>query len=176
MNDSIIIQDYKSAFGVLILGSYQNKLVLADWKYRRMRKAIDKRIKSFFDRDYHFGDSKIISETIKQLKQYSVGQREVFDLPLTFAGTEFQKKVWEALLTIPYGTTETYSSLSLKLGDEKAIRAVATANGANALSIVVPCHRVIGSNGDLVGYAGGVPIKKRLLQLEQKVEQGNLFT
>jgi len=83
-----------------------------------------------------------------------------------FVGSDFQKTVWEKLLTIPYGKTTSYLELSRMLGDEKAIRAVATANGANAISIIVPCHRVIGSDGSLTGYAGGLNAKQKLLQLE----------
>ena len=82
------------------------------------------------------------------------------------AGTDFQKTVWQSLLQIPYGKTMTYLDLSRNMGNEKAIRAIASANGANAISIIIPCHRIIGSNGELVGYAGGLPTKKRLLQLE----------
>ena len=89
-------------------------------------------------------------------------------------GTEFQKQVWDSLLQVPYGKSETYLGLSKILGNEKAIRAVATANGANAISIIVPCHRIIGSNGDLVGYAGGLPAKKKLLELEGALSTSQL--
>src|SRR5690606_18399830 len=93
-------------------------------------------------------------------------KRTTFDIPLLFIGTDFQKSVWEALMEIPYGTTKSYLELSRDLGDENAIRAVATANGANSISIIVPCHRIIGSDGSLTGYAGGLNAKKKLLQLE----------
>jgi methylated-DNA-[protein]-cysteine S-methyltransferase len=141
-----------------------------------MRPAIDKRIQSEFG-EYEEGSTPIIEETIVQLEAYFQGIRTEFDLPLAFAGTDFQKAVWNALMQIPYGKTGTYLGLSRALGDEKAIRAVATANGANALSIVVPCHRIIGSDGDLVGYAGGLSAKKKLLELENpnRGEQLGLF-
>jgi methylated-DNA-[protein]-cysteine S-methyltransferase len=86
-------------------------------------------------------------------------------------GTDFQKRVWEALLRVPFGTTSTYLQLAKNIKNEKAVRAVASANGANSMSIIIPCHRIIGSNGKLVGYAGGLPIKKQLLKLEQITTQ-----
>ena len=85
-------------------------------------------------------------------------------------GTDFQKSVWNALLKVPYGTTSSYLQLAKVINNAKAVRAVASANGANSMAIIIPCHRIIGSNGELVGYAGGLPIKKRLLTLEKKQE------
>ena len=101
-----------------------------------------------------------------QLTDYFKGERKVFNLPLEITGTEFQKKVWNELLKIPYGETISYKELAIRLEDEKVIRAAAHANGVNPLPIVIPCHRVIGSNGSLVGYGGGLHIKAKLLQLE----------
>ena len=109
---------------------------------------------------------------IEQLIQYFNGERRVFDFPLNQEGTEFQKRVWNELLGIPYGKTISYLELSRRLGDPKAIRAAASANGKNSISIVVPCHRVIGSKNDLVGYAGGLKRKKWLLDLESKIAHG----
>jgi methylated-DNA-[protein]-cysteine S-methyltransferase len=101
-----------------------------------------------------------------QLKEYFEGSRKVFDVPLDIAGTDFQKKVWSELQRIPYGKTISYKTLSEKLGDVKAIRAVGKANGQNPVAIVIPCHRVIGADGNLVGYASGISIKEKLLHLE----------
>jgi len=103
---------------------------------------------------------------IKQVDEYFSNKRKVFDLPLDLQGTVFQKRVWNELLTIPFGKKISYKELTLKLGDIKAIRAVAAANGANPVSIIVPCHRVIGSDGSLTGYAGGLWRKKWLLDHE----------
>ncbi len=111
----------------------------------------------------------------QQLREYFDKKRTDFDLPLDLQGTDFQKKVWQELLTIPYGKTVSYLDVSLALGDRKAIRAVGTANGRNPIAIVVPCHRVIGSDGSLTGYAGGLARKKWLLDLEQPFVQGSLF-
>ena len=108
------------------------------------------------------------SRCIEQLDEYFNEKRKVFDLPLDLQGTEFQKHVWNELLKIPFGKTVTYKELSRRLGDVKTIRAVGTANGANPVSIIVPCHRVIGSDGSLTGYAGGLWRKKWLLEHESK--------
>ena len=103
----------------------------------------------------------------QQLEQYFAGQRQRFDLPLDFQGTDFQQQVWRALLTIPYGETRSYKDIALQIGNEKAVRAVGAANGKNPISIIAPCHRVIGSGGALVGFAGGLDKKQILLSLEQ---------
>ncbi|MCH7312415.1 methylated-DNA--[protein]-cysteine S-methyltransferase [Acinetobacter sp. ANC 4805] len=103
----------------------------------------------------------------KQLEQYFAGQRQQFDLPLDFQGTDFQQQVWQALLTIPYGEKRSYKDIAVQIGNEKAVRAVGAANGRNPISIIAPCHRVIGSSGALVGFAGGLDKKKILLSLEQ---------
>ncbi|MGB0930021.1 MAG: methylated-DNA--[protein]-cysteine S-methyltransferase [Chitinophagales bacterium] len=110
-----------------------------------------------------------------QLQEYFDKKRTEFDFPLDLQGTDFQKRVWAELLNIPYGKTVSYLHVSLALGDRKAIRAVGTANGRNPVAIVVPCHRVIGSDGSLVGYASGLARKKWLLELEQPFKQGSLF-
>jgi len=167
--NNINIQYYQSPVGEMILGSYEGKLCLADWKYRRMRSTIDKRIQSGLKAEYVEENSIVIEEAIKEIKEYFEGERKIFDIPLLMIGTDFQKSVWEGLIKIPYGTTASYLELSKNICKEKAIRAVASANGANAISILIPCHRVIGSNGDLVGYAGGLPAKKKLLALEGKL-------
>ena len=111
--------------------------------------------------------SEIIEETRRQLDEYFRHERQAFDIPLLTAGTEFQKSVWNSLMEIPYGQTITYGELATRLGKPAALRAVANANGANAISIIIPCHRVIGSNNTLTGYGGGLEAKKFLLELEQ---------
>lgn len=114
-------------------------------------------------------------EAVNQLKAYFDGKLNNFSVKLNPAGTDFQKRVWDALLKIPYGKTTSYQELSIQLGDVKAIRAVASANGKNPLWIVVPCHRVIGSDGSLTGYAGGLWRKKWLLEHETPPVQQSLF-
>ena len=162
----IYIQNIKTEFGELILGSYDDHLCLCDWRYRKMRSGIDNRIKNGLQADFVVKENETIKTAIRQLNEYFAGERNQFDIPIQMVGTDFQKKIWNGLLKIPYGKTESYLGLSKKTGDAMAIRAVAAANGANAISIFVPCHRIIGSNGELTGYAGGVEVKKKLLQLE----------
>lgn len=111
-------------------------------------------------------ETKVIQEAKKQLTEYFNKKRETFTLPLHTEGTEFRKRVWEALQTIPYGESCSYKDLGLKIGNAKACRAVGMANHHNPIMIVIPCHRVIGSNGELTGYAGGVDVKRFLLELE----------
>src|SRR5450830_1128941 len=110
--------------------------------------------------------SAVLLETERQLTQYFAGQRQTFELELDFTGSDFQKRVWAALLTIPFGQTRSYGDIARQLGDIKAVRAVGAANGKNPISIVAPCHRVIGASGELTGFAGGLKAKELLLTLE----------
>lgn len=162
----IQIQYYQSPCGELILGSFENELCMCDWTSEKRRAAIDKRIKGLLHADYEIGSSEVIEKAILQLDEYFTRKRKTFDIPLLLVGTEFQKTVWRELLRIPYGTTASYGELSKKLGNPKAVRAVAASNGANSISILIPCHRIIGSNRKLTGYAGGLEAKKFLLELE----------
>lgn len=109
----------------------------------------------------------ILKKAARQLEEYLAGERETFDLKLDPEGTGFQKKVWNLLQTIPFGKTQTYAQMADQLGDPKVIRAAASANGKNPIAIVIPCHRVIGSDGSLTGYAGGLHNKRFLLELER---------
>lgn len=140
-----------------------------------MRETIDRRITSGLNAEFREERSAVIEATIQQLDAYFSKELLHFTIPLLLIGSEFQKSVWNELTKIPHGETLSYLELSRRLGDENAIRAVASANGANALSIVVPCHRIIGSDGSLVGYAGGVKAKQKLLELEGMNEQLTLF-
>jgi methylated-DNA-[protein]-cysteine S-methyltransferase len=140
--------------------------------------ADDQHVVSIFFRDDDPDPDNVFENEIsirckEQLAAYFLGERNEFDLPLTFAGTEFQNKVWKQLDAIPFGKTISYLQLAKNLGDPKCIRAAGTANGKNPFAIVVPCHRVVGSNHDLVGYAGGLWRKRWLLQHESK--QQTLF-
>ena len=171
----ININYFDSKYGELILGSYDNKLCLCDWRYRKKRDAIDSRIKQGLKADYREKGDSILQETRKQLDEYFGHQRKIFDIPLLTVGTPFQKSVWNSLLTIPFGETASYQQLAEDIGNTKAVRAVASANGANSLSIFIPCHRVIGSNGSLTGYAGGLHRKKWLLEHESPYKQQSLF-
>jgi methylated-DNA-[protein]-cysteine S-methyltransferase len=112
---------------------------------------------------------------VKQLKEYFNKERSHFNLKLNPQGTEFQKKVWDALQSVEFGKTQTYQQMANSLGDPKVIRAAAAANGRNPIAIIIPCHRIIGSDGSLTGYAGGLHRKKWLLEHESRFKQGELF-
>jgi len=169
--NKIKIQYYKSLIGELLLGSYDDKLCIADMRYRKKRTTIDNRIQKGLKAEYVEEPSEVVTQTIKELEEYFRYERKEFTIPLLLVGTNFQKLVWQGLIDTPFGTTSSYLELSKRIGKEKSVRAVASANGANAIAILVPCHRIIGSNGDLVGYAGGLDVKKRLLEIER-----NLFS
>ena len=165
--NKISIQHFETPVGGVILGSFERKLCLLDWRDRKMRQRIDARLQKGLKAEYIEEDASVLQKTRQQLDEYFNRERKTFDVPLLMVGTDFQKLVWQGLINTPYGTTASYLELSQRIGHEKAVRAVASANGANAISIMVPCHRIIGSDGSLVGYAGSLPTKKRLLQLEQ---------
>lgn len=120
-----------------------------------------------------FHASVVLDQCVEQLNQYFEGTRNIFDLPLTLVGTEFQKSVWQELRSIPFGKTISYLELAKRLGDPKVIRAAGTANGKNPIAIIIPCHRVIGSDGNLTGYAGG--LKRKQWLLEHESDQQSLF-
>jgi methylated-DNA-[protein]-cysteine S-methyltransferase len=157
---------FKTPYGELVLGALKDRLCLCDWRYRKQRGPIDARISRQLQAAFAPGDAPVLDETQHQLDQYFRAERTQFDLPLQFAGSAFQLSVWEELLRVGYGQTATYLALAEGLGNRNAVRAVAGANGANAIAIIVPCHRIIGSGGELVGYAGGLRAKQKLLALE----------
>ncbi len=169
--NKIYIRYHKTNYGELVLGSFEDKLCLCDWRYRKMRAAIDARLTKSLRATFEEKNSQVLNNAIQQLDEYFDGDRKSFDLPLLMPGSDFQKRVWCELIKIPFGETSSYLQLAERIGNKKAVRAVANANGANAISIIVPCHRIIGSNGELVGYAGGLATKEKLLKLEH-----NLFT
>lgn len=162
----IQVYPYRSPYGELLLGSWKDALCLCDWMIENRRKTIDKRLQDALHTTYEEGCSETIARTMGQLDEYFVGARKGFDIPLLMIGTDFQKSVWRELQRIPYGVTISYGELAWRLGNPKAVRAVAAANGANPMSLLVPCHRVIGSDRKLTGYGGGLDIKKKLLLLE----------
>lgn len=134
---------------------------------RENNKSITDIYFSKVDTNDNIEETDLIKECFKQLKEYFEGNRVKFDLPLDARGTEFQKKVWNELLSIPYGETKSYKDIAVAIGNEKACRAIGMANNKNPIPIIIPCHRVIGSNGKLVGYAGGLNVKEKLLNIEK---------
>ncbi len=157
---------HKTKIGELILGTFNHELCLLDFRYRKMRKTVDDRIKKGLCVDFVESSDAVIEKTKVQLDEYLKEERKEFTIPLLMVGSDFQKSVWRALMKIPYGTTATYLQIAKNIGNVNAVRAVANANGANSIGIIIPCHRIIGSDGTLVGYGGGVAVKKRLLKIE----------
>ena len=154
-------KEMKSPVGKLKLVASANALLAVLWEQERPNRIKLATLK--LD-----PQQPILIETERQLREYFAGTRNEFDLPLEPTGSEFQKKVWRALREIPFGQTRSYLDLAKSVGSAKAVRAVGAANGKNPLSIVVPCHRVVGANGALTGFAGGIETKAALLTLEAK--------
>ena len=165
-NNIINIKHFDFPCGEMILGSFDGKLCLCDWADSRRRASVDQRLKRSLQAEYVEGSSDVLEKARQQLDEYFLSKLREFDIPLLFVGTDFQKKVWNELLNIPYGTTISYGELAQRIGMPKSVRAVANANAVNAISIIAPCHRVIGSDGKLTGYGGGLERKRLLLELE----------
>ena len=166
MKKTINTQTYHSLCGDLLLGSFEGRLCLFDWMAEEHRLLADRRLERSLNAEMKDIPSEITAKAAQELDEYFAGGRKTFDLPLLFVGTEFQEKVWNTLLEVPYGETRSYGWMAEMIGNPKAVRAVGTANGSNSISIFAPCHRIIGSNGSLTGYGGGLPAKKFLLELE----------
>ncbi|GAA5182275.1 methylated-DNA--[protein]-cysteine S-methyltransferase [Acinetobacter kookii] len=158
----LAFMEMASPVGTLKLVANDTALVAVLWENENPKRV---RLAELIEQTHH----PILLETQKQLSEYFAGKRQQFDLPLDFEGTEFQQKVWQALLTIPFGETRSYRDIAEQVGNVKAVRAVGAANGKNPISIIAPCHRVVGANGKLVGFAGGLDNKEILLKLEKIV-------
>lgn len=151
---------YHFEIGDMVIGEENEKIVLIEFlKDIKVKRKIINSSKKI--------ETKEIKKAYIELKEYFEGGRKVFDIPIKLNGTNFQKKVWEELLKIPYGETKSYLDIAKSIGNPKACRAVGMANNKNKIIIIVPCHRVIGSNKKLVGYAGGLDVKEKLLNLEK---------
>lgn len=144
---------------------------MCDWTAEPHHERVRRRLSRLLGAEFTEGTSAVIETAEARLDEYFASERREFDVPLMFAGTEFQKTVWNELLLIPHGRTTTYGELARRIGHPAAVRAIANAVGSNALSILVPCHRVIGADGTLTGYAGGLPAKRHLLALENPLSQ-----
>jgi len=153
--------------GPMLICANDDGLHLLEFVDRRMLETQIKRVSKYTKCFFVPGEHALMQETEKQLKQYFSGERKIFNLAVNLRGTKFQEQVWQALLTIPYGETRSYAQQAKNIGNAKAVRAVGTANGDNRFAIIVPCHRVVGTNGKLTGYGGGLWRKERLLKLEQ---------
>jgi methylated-DNA-[protein]-cysteine S-methyltransferase len=165
--NQINIQLHKTEIGEVVLGSFRGKLCLLGFRSREMTRTADDRIKKALNAEFVERDDEILEKTRTQLNEYLQGRRREFDIPVLIVGTAFQKSIWNELMKVPYGATSTYGQIAEDISSPKAVRAVGNANSANPISIIVPCHRIIGSDGGLVGYGGGLSVKRRLLDLEQ---------
>lgn len=172
--NSIHIQYYNSPCGEIVLASMGNELYLCDWNKMPCAERNKHRLAKYMNAVFRVETSYVLEQTKKQLDEYFSGTRKAFDIPLHPVGTEFQQRVWNALLEIPYGETRSYKDIALSIANLKGIRAVAQAIGANGISILIPCHRVIGSNHSLTGFAGGIEAKRILLLIER--ENNNIKT
>lgn len=164
----LVTRNIDTPLGVMRAAATGQGICLFDFEYRRMIDSIVKRIETGLQEKLQPGNNEFIDQVEEEINEYLQGSRITFDVPLHMVGSNFQKSVWNGLLAIPYGETRSYKQQSIFLGDEKAIRAVAGANGENGIAIIIPCHRVIGADGSLTGYGGGLPRKKWLLEHEAK--------
>lgn len=163
---TIDVQYYDSPAGEMVLGSIFGRLCLCDWRRRVNRQAVETRLIRNTGAVFAEQPSEVTNLAMKELEEYFSGQRRMFTIPLFMAGTPFQIQVWKALQEVPFGHTENYRQLARRIHQPQAVRAVAAANAANSLAILVPCHRIIGSGGALTGYSGGLEAKRILLALE----------
>ncbi len=167
VRQTVKLQRYSSPCGEIILGSVGDELCMCDWGEKPCAEKNKRRIERMLNAKFREESSDVIKLTVKELNEYFADERKVFDIPLRLIGSEFQRSVWKALLDIPYGETRNYMQIASAVNNPKGVRAVAQAIGANPMSIIVPCHRVIGSDGSLTGFAGGLDAKQYLLALEK---------
>lgn len=169
MQKIVDLKRIETPLGTMIACANENGICMLEFSDRKALPTELKEISKHFDANIVQGENPHFKTLEKELEEYFEGKLKDFTVPLAPVGTDFQKKVWKILRTIPYGTTRTYQQQADILGNPKAVRAVANANGLNKISIIIPCHRVIGSNGTLTGYGGGIWRKQKLLELEKAI-------
>ena len=164
---NIYIQYYSSPCGEIVLASMGDRLCLCDWNEMPCAERNKRRLVRMLGAEFREELSEVLLRTKRQLDEYFAGRRTSFDIPLLMMGTDFQKRVWHALLEIPFGETRTYKEIAMRVNNLRGVRAVAQAIGANGIGIFIPCHRVVGSNNTLTGFAGGLEAKRILLERER---------
>jgi AraC family transcriptional regulator of adaptative response/methylated-DNA-[protein]-cysteine methyltransferase len=169
------VTDIETPIGNMVATASETHLLLLEFSHRRMLDTQLDRVRRALNCEFEQGESPVFVAVRAQLDEYFAGDRRDFDVPLHVPGTPFQTRVWNELLKIPSGTTTSYGRIAEAIGQPTAVRAVARANGDNRVAIIIPCHRVIGSDGQLVGYGGGLWRKRRLLQLEGRAMTLSLF-
>jgi AraC family transcriptional regulator of adaptative response/methylated-DNA-[protein]-cysteine methyltransferase len=172
---SAVYTEIETPVGEMLAAATESQLLLFEFPHRRMIDTQLDRVRRAVGCELVPGESPIFAQLRTELDEYFQGGRRKFTVPLYVPGTPFQMKVWAELQRIPIGTTTSYARLATSIGKPEAVRAVARANGDNRIAILIPCHRVIGSNGELVGYGGGLWRKKKLLELEARTEALTLF-
>ena len=166
---NICIRHYPSPCGELLLASTDHELCMCCWAGMACAERSLRRIRRYMNVEFTMASSAVIEQTVNQLDDYFAGHLTAFNIPLHPVGTDFQHRVWKALLDIPFGQTRSYMEIAKSIGNPQGVRAVAQAIGANGIGIIIPCHRVIGSNHSLTGFAGGLDKKQLLLQLERTI-------
>lgn len=161
-------QYYDSPCGRMLLGAVDRRLCLCDWSVAKHKQNLLRRLEKHFGASFVERSSDVLETARLQLDEYFGKRRTVFDLPLALAGTPFQCRVWSELQLLPYATTMSYGELARRIGSPKTVRAVASAVGANAIAVIIPCHRIVGSDGSLTCFAGGLSAKRFLLELERE--------
>lgn len=169
MKQTVCVQYYSSPCGEIILASIGDKLCLCDWSDMPCAERNKRRLVRMLGAELREEPSEVLLRTKAQLDEYFAGGRKSFNIPLLPVGTDFQKRVWQALLEIPFGETRTYKEIAMRVNNLRGVRAVAQAIGANGISIFIPCHRVVGSDRSLTGFAGGLEAKRILLELESRI-------
>jgi AraC family transcriptional regulator of adaptative response/methylated-DNA-[protein]-cysteine methyltransferase len=172
---TVSVADIETPLGEMIGAATETHLLLLEFSHRRMLDTQLERVRSAIDCVFVRGESPVFAMLCGQLGEYFRGERREFSVPMHTPGTRFQQRVWTELQRVPSGTTTTYGRIAEAIGQRTAVRAVARANGDNRIAILIPCHRVIGSDGSLVGYGGGLWRKRKLLELEARAEALSLF-
>jgi len=173
-SNQIAVTTYQSPLGLMFLGATENGICLAEFHDRIHLEKTLLKLAEGLNAQFIEEENPHLNQLKEQLTLYFDKKLHEFTVPLILTGTDFQQKVFQSLIKIPYGSTSTYKNQAIVLGDVKSIRAVATANGLNKIAVVIPCHRIIGSDGSMVGYAGGIHRKEALLQLEGALQQTQL--
>jgi methylated-DNA-[protein]-cysteine S-methyltransferase len=173
MAGKIIVGQYKTGVGTLLIGDYGGRICMCDWADDPFRGTLDRRLVRGTGAVMETGETEVTQEAYRQVMEYLTNRRREFDLPIVVVGTDFQKAVWKAISSIPYGQVASYAHIARLIGLPQACRPVAAACGANRIAIIIPCHRVVASNG-IGGYGGGVEIKRFLLWTEGSLERQSI--
>jgi AraC family transcriptional regulator of adaptative response/methylated-DNA-[protein]-cysteine methyltransferase len=164
----IFLKQFETPIGIITAGADDKGICLLEFENSKRTEDEKRKISEYLRDEFIEGDNRITVELVKEINEYFNGTRKIFTIPLVLTGTQFQNRIWNELLKIPYGTTRTYMEQAETYGNPASIRAIAGANSENRISIIIPCHRVVGKNGDLTGYGGGLWRKRWLIEHEKR--------